>query len=155
MAKLVHLSPGDELANGRYRVEREMNRAHVRLVEHKRRRVALSRQVRTCAGGGTAIIYAAVDRAESESRVALKVVPLQPSAAMPSGALCREVQYAQILRHENIARCLGAFHAAHIGAFVIVTELVDGIDLLEFLNSRTDPLSEACASVTHCTHLHP
>ena len=33
MAKLVHLSPGDELANGRYRVEREMNRAHVRLMK--------------------------------------------------------------------------------------------------------------------------
>lgn len=46
------------------------------------------------------------------------------------------------MKHHNACRCLGAFHAPNVDAFVIVSELVDGLDLLELLNRRESAFPE-------------
>jgi hypothetical protein len=82
----------------------------LRLTEHCR-----------CTGGGTAIVYEAVDQLES-TRVALKVLHSDETGApvMPSDAIRREVQYSGRLHHPNICRLLRAFLDEERGLLVMV-----------------------------------
>ncbi|KXZ55809.1 hypothetical protein GPECTOR_2g1359 [Gonium pectorale] len=105
------------LNNGRYRIERELNR------------------------GGTAVVYAAEDRA-TRTYVALKV--MHGPDQVPLKVVKREITFSSSVSHDNIVRLLDVF--AERQQLVIVWELISGPDLLDLLNECGGRMPEDMAA---------
>jgi len=123
-APVVAMAPviqkGTVLANGRYRIRKELNR------------------------GGTAVVYEA-DDLETSLRVALKVMNTRDGVmTMPIKAVKREIEIASSMTHPNIVRLIDVF--AEDTRFVIVWELVSGPDLLDLLNACNGRMTEKQAA---------
>ncbi|GFH15540.1 protein kinase domain-containing protein, partial [Haematococcus lacustris] len=79
---IIALAPNTMLNNGRYRIERELNR------------------------GGTAVVYAAEDQT-THQYVALKV--MNGPDQVPVKVVKREIAFSAAARHDNIVRLLDVF----------------------------------------------
>ena len=103
------LPRGTLLADGRYRIRREVNR------------------------GGTAIVYEA-DDLENGCRVALKAMNAKEGVmTMSLRQVKREISIASSLKHDHIVQLIDVF--AEGSSLVLVWELVQGPDLLDLLNA--------------------
>jgi serine/threonine protein kinase len=114
------MNRGSLLADGRYRIRKELNR------------------------GGTAVVYDA-DDLEKGMRVALKVMNTRDGVmTMPIKQVKREVEIASSMRHPNIVQLIDVF--AEGTQLVIVWELVSGPDLLDLLNACNGRMTEKQAA---------
>ena len=114
------MNRGSLLADGRYRIRKELNR------------------------GGTAVVYAA-DDLQNGSKVALKVMNTRDGVmTMPIKQVKREVEIASSMRHPNIVQLIDVF--AEGTQLVIVWELVSGPDLLDLLNACNGRMTEKQAA---------
>ena len=114
------MNRGDLLAEGRYRIRKELNR------------------------GGTAVVYAA-DDLKTGTKVALKVMNTRDGVmTMPIKQVKREVEIASSMRHPNIVQLIDVF--AEGTRLVIVWELVSGPDLLDLLNACNGRMTEKQAA---------
>eukprot|EP00198_Chlamydomonas_reinhardtii_P009525 XP_001698862.1 predicted protein [Chlamydomonas reinhardtii] len=116
-AQPLALPRGALLNNGRYRIERELNR------------------------GGTAVVYAAEDRT-THTHVALKV--MHGPDLVPLKVVKREITFSSSVSHDNIVRLLDVF--AERQQLVIVWELISGPDLLDLLNECGGRMPEDMAA---------
>lgn len=108
---------GELLAQGRYRVGRELNR------------------------GGAAVVYEGLDlQAAPPAAVALKCHDLRHAERQALERLKREILYAKEMAHANVVRLLNVF--VDNECLVLVLELVRGSDLLEVINRRGGRLGE-------------
>lgn len=113
------LPKGKLLNDGRYRLEREINR------------------------GATAVVYEGKDTANG-TVVALKVMNSSDGhMSVPLKIVKREVEYASTLRHDNIVRLLDVF--AEGKQLILVWELISGPDLLDLLNECGGRMPEEVA----------
>lgn len=115
---MASLAPGTVLG-GRYEVVRELNR------------------------GGTAVVYAATDRASGRA-VALKV--LAAGSRVPASAIKREISVAASLQGCPYVVQLLDFFAEGQDQAVLVWELVEGPDLLDLLNEHGGRMQEPAAA---------
>ena len=129
----VALMPGTTVGQGRFVVGHEINR------------------------GGTAIVYEGYDNA-NKMRVALKVMDVSQTGGqvnVPLQAVKREIRYATKLgltqtgvggEHANIVRLLCVVDESDANGacavLILVWELIEGVDMLDFLNIRHGILSE-------------
>lgn len=114
------LPRGTLLADGRYRIRREVNR------------------------GGTAIVYEA-DDLENGCRVALKAMNAKEGVmTMSLRQVKREISIASSLKHDHIVQLIDVF--AEGSSLVLVWELVQGPDLLDLLNACGGRMSEKQAA---------
>ena len=114
------MNRGTLLADGRYRIRKELNR------------------------GGTAVVYEA-DDLQAGSKVALKVMNTRDGVmTMPIKQVKREVEIASSMRHPNIVQLIDVF--AEGTQLVIVWELVSGPDLLDLLNACNGRMTEKQAA---------
>ncbi|UPR05025.1 serine/threonine-protein kinase [Chloropicon primus] len=114
------LPRGTLLADGRYRIRKELNR------------------------GGTAIVYAS-DDLKTGTKVALKVMNTRDGVmTMPIRQVKREVEIASSMKHPNIVQLIDVF--AEGTQLVIVWELVTGPDLLDLLNACNGRMTEKQAA---------
>mmetsp|Transcript_13713 Transcript_13713/g.34463 ORF Transcript_13713/g.34463 Transcript_13713/m.34463 type:complete len:384 (-) Transcript_13713:81-1232(-) len=114
------MNRGTLLADGRYRIRKELNR------------------------GGTAVVYAADDLQTGE-KVALKAMNTRDGVmTMPIKQVKREVEIASSMRHPNIVQLIDVF--AEGTQLVIVWELVSGPDLLDLLNACNGRMTEKQAA---------
>ncbi|WIA08095.1 hypothetical protein OEZ85_007558 [Tetradesmus obliquus] len=111
-------SPGTLLNNGRYKIEKRLNK------------------------GATAIVYAATDK-QTGRQVALKVVQCG-SNKVPVSVVRREVTLSSSVAHENMVQLLDVF--AEGTELIIVWELIAGPDLLELLNEAHGRMNEPAAA---------
>ncbi|KAF6257642.1 kinase-like domain-containing protein [Scenedesmus sp. NREL 46B-D3] len=111
-------SPGTLLNNGRYRIEKRLNK------------------------GATAVVYAATDK-QTGCQVALKVVQCG-SNKVPVSVVRREVTLSSSVAHENMVQLLDVF--AEGTELIIVWELIAGPDLLELLNEAHGRMNEPAAA---------
>ncbi|KAJ9517780.1 hypothetical protein QJQ45_004088 [Haematococcus lacustris] len=125
---IIALAPNTLLNNGRYRIERELNR-----------------EWRTRSGGGTAVVYAAEDTT-TQQYVALKV--MNGPDQVPVKVVKREIAFSAAARHDNIVRLLDVF--AEKAQLIIVWELISGPDLLDLLNEHEGRMPEPMAAFFFC-----
>ncbi|KAL6752227.1 kinase-like domain-containing protein [Haematococcus lacustris] len=118
---IIALAPNTLLNNGRYRIERELNR------------------------GGTAVVYAAEDTT-TQQYVALKV--MNGPDQVPVKVVKREIAFSAAARHDNIVRLLDVF--AEKAQLIIVWELISGPDLLDLLNEHEGRMPEPMAAFFFC-----
>ena len=104
------------LANGRYRVLREINR------------------------GGAAVVYEAEDLRSESLIVALKCHDLRNADPRALDRLKREIMNAKEVVHENVVRLYNVILEGE--CLVLVLELVKGGDLLEVINRAGGKLPE-------------
>ncbi|MEW5307014.1 MAG: hypothetical protein WDW36_009435 [Sanguina aurantia] len=116
--QLISLAKGAILNNGRYKIDRELNR------------------------GGTAVVYGAEDLSRGGAMVALKV--MNGPDQVPIKVVKREINFSSSVQHENIVRLLDVF--AEKQQLVIVWELIAGPDLLDLLNECGGHLPEDMAA---------
>ncbi|KAI8470582.1 MAG: kinase-like domain-containing protein [Monoraphidium minutum] len=120
MSSLPQPYKAGDVLGGRYEVQGEINR------------------------GATAVVYAACD-GQSGLRVALKVVACGGPKQVPISVVRREVTLSSSVAHEHLVQLLDVF-AQGDAQLVIVWELVEGLDLLELLNSQGGRMPEPMAA---------
>ena len=92
----IDLQNGQLLSNGRYRIERELNR------------------------GGTAAVYAAQDlQTPGQQYVALKV--MRGPDQVPMQVVKREIAFSSSMKHDNIVRLLDVFAEGQTLVIVVST----------------------------------